>query len=193
MQQPDEARPDAKPAAATQARLAAEAAFTTTPVMVSSLPVVVVKRRKATIDDGVGDGSHGWTEESSAARSPRIHRIGSNPGGVPGEEATEPDANTTDVRDASPVPDDGPPAGARRRRRQKKHGDVTIIRPERPCTSKLAGFRREAMERYERLMAEIRDLDHQAEAVRKVESAEVVRWIRKAIVDYGLDAEDLGL
>lgn len=49
------------------------------------------------------------------------------------------------------------------------------------------------MERYERLMAEIRDLDHQAEAVRKVESAEVVRWIRKAIVDYGLDAEDLGL
>ena len=193
MQDLDKAIPHSKIAATTQARLAAESAFTqvATPALVGS-PVVVVKRRKVVLDSEAGDGSHGSAEEGHAARSPKIHRMEPNLLGVLGE-GVERGAPATDVRESSQARDDEAPTGSERRRRQKRHGQVTIIRPERPSASELAEFRREAMERHERLMAEIRKVDRQAEAVRKAEAAKVVRWIRKAIADYGLDADDLGL
>lgn len=184
----DKALRHAKIAATTEARLAAESAFTqvATPALVSSA-VVVVKRRKVVPDSEVGDGAHASAEEGHAARSPKIHRMESNLEGV------EPGAAAADVRQASLVRDDEPTTASERRRRRRRHGEVTIIRPERPSANEFAELRREAMVRHERLMVEIRKIDRQAEAMRKVEAAKVVRWIRQAIDDYGLDAKDLGL
>jgi hypothetical protein len=42
-------------------------------------------------------------------------------------------------------------------------------------------------------MARILKLERQAEAVKRVEVARAVRWIRQAVADYGLTADDLGL
>jgi hypothetical protein len=47
--------------------------------------------------------------------------------------------------------------------------------------------------RYQALKAEIKKLEHRAEAARKVEAARAARWIKRAIAAYGLRASDLGL
>jgi hypothetical protein len=57
----------------------------------------------------------------------------------------------------------------------------------------LAVTRDGAPSRYRALRAEIEALRQRAEAVRKVEAAQAVRWIKRAIADYGLSARDLGL
>jgi hypothetical protein len=49
-----------------------------------------------------------------------------------------------------------------------------------------------APSRYRALRAEIEALRQRAEAVRKVEAAQAVGWIKRAIADYGLSARDLG-
>ena len=50
-----------------------------------------------------------------------------------------------------------------------------------------------APSRYQALTAKIRKLEQRAEAVRKVEATETVRWIKRAIAACDLRASDLGL
>ena len=49
-----------------------------------------------------------------------------------------------------------------------------------------------APSRYRALRAQIEALRQRAEAVRTVEAAQAVGWIKRAIADYGLSARDLG-
>jgi hypothetical protein len=186
--------PGTKNAGTSQARIDAESVFTPvqTPSSIGSVPVVVVKRRKVVVANESVDGSHDGADEDGAARFPKVYRVEPSMGEEL-EEALDPGAAIAQGGDTSPVRDAARLNDSGRRRRQKKHGNVTIIKPAPPSSSELAERRRKAMERYELLMTEIRKLDRQAEAVRKVEAAKAVRWIRKAIADYELDADDLGL
>jgi hypothetical protein len=45
--------------------------------------------------------------------------------------------------------------------------------------------------RYEALMAKIAGLERQAVAAKRREAAVAIRWIRKAIRDYGIGAQEL--
>jgi hypothetical protein len=47
--------------------------------------------------------------------------------------------------------------------------------------------------RYEVLLTQIAKLRRQADAARKAEAAIAVRWIRKAILEYQIGPDDLGL
>lgn len=176
----------------SQARLVAESAFTTTATpSLDSVPVVV--RRRKIIVNGEAEGeSLECKADDGVGRSPKVYRLESSQVGDL-EVVVDPDAATQQAKDASLPCADGRPIDSHRRRRQKKHGGVTIIRPEPPSSSELAERTRKAVERYELLMAEIRKLDHQVEAARMKEVAEAARWIRKAIAVYNLDADDLGL
>ena len=51
----------------------------------------------------------------------------------------------------------------------------------------------EAQSRHEKLVARIAQLERQAETARKAEAAAAVRWIKKAIDEYGLEARELGV
>ena len=50
----------------------------------------------------------------------------------------------------------------------------------------------EAQSRHDKLMARIARLESEAHTARKVEAAAAVRWIKKAINEYGLEARELG-
>jgi DNA-binding protein H-NS len=45
---------------------------------------------------------------------------------------------------------------------------------------------------YPQLIAQIEDLKHQAEVLREREAAEAIRWIRQAVQQFDLSAQDLG-
>jgi hypothetical protein len=55
------------------------------------------------------------------------------------------------------------------------------------------GVSEEERSRYTELMNEIAGLEREAKAVRDAEAAAAVRWIRKAIAEYGISASELGL
>lgn len=115
-----------------------------------------------------------------------------------------------------------PVVQSKRRRRPKKNGEVTVIRPGRtdvaratslrsnsgessPVTAPasrnleqgfdfdIATIRSRTSASYASIMASIQKLERQAEAIWKAEAAEAARWVRQAIADYGLTAQDLGL
>jgi hypothetical protein len=82
------------------------------------------------------------------------------------------------------------------------HGEVTIIRPPAPDPAPASdGGRveapvlidRDAIARQEAVRVEIARLQRQAAVLKKAEAAKAVRWIRRAIAEHGLTAEDLGL
>ena len=92
------------------------------------------------------------------------------------------------------------------RRRRVLHGEVKTIRPVRtdfdtqlegPSDVDTAildfGVGEEERRRYTRLMNEIARLERQAKAAKKAEAAAAVSWIRKAIAEYGITADDLCL
>ena len=209
----------------SQARLAAEAAFTTLPSPhdeSTDAPVVLVKRNRtvaASSEDNVGtDAGREHVEE---ARAPRVYRIEPTLSpGLPNEVSDESRAavsgNSGDAASSQSV------FHSKRRHRPRKHGDVTVIRPDHANTLEgtdssadrqrlspraapegspavgvfdldIATLRRRTHEDYALLMARILKLERQAEAVKRVEVARAVRWIRQAVADYGLTADDLGL
>jgi hypothetical protein len=126
-----------------------------------------------------------------ATRHPKVYRIDSGLAEGSNESSVEPGAAAASGRGPSQGRDGGEVVG--RRRRHIKHGSVTIVRPAPPSARELAERARIAKEQYERLRAEISELDRQIEARRKAEVGEAVRWIREAIAEYGLGAKDLGL
>ena len=105
-----------------------------------------------------------------------------------------------------------------RRRRRRLNGEVTIIRPMLQEPSAMHdefttgdsepdsigdsqarssdvgrfGVDMKAQSRLDRLMARIARLESEAHTARKVEAAAAVRWIKKAIDEYGLEARELG-
>ena len=54
------------------------------------------------------------------------------------------------------------------------------------------GVEPEEQQRYATLMAEIARLKLQAQAAKEEEAAAAVRWIRKAIAEYGIRSHELG-
>ena len=101
-----------------------------------------------------------------------------------------------------------------RRRRRVRNGRVTIIRPTVDSdpralepreaafapsgfegrTNELGPFRMRdaAQRRYDRLMKAIARLELQAAAARKAEVADAVRWIRRTMARYHIDACEVG-
>ena len=59
--------------------------------------------------------------------------------------------------------------------------------------SDIETLRRRTLEDCEVLAGKILRLERQAQALEQAEAAHAVRWIRQAVADYGLTADDLGL
>ena len=51
----------------------------------------------------------------------------------------------------------------------------------------------EAQTRHEKLKVKIAQLERQAQRAKNTEAAAAIRWIKKAIKDYGIDAREIGL
>jgi hypothetical protein len=196
----------------SKARLEAEAAFEQRPQRSRDKPVVVVKRKRSV---GVSTETHTQSSASSTAdvsRTPRVFRV---------ESVLVVDDNTRGASKAAARPLGGPTAlldeeasntevkSPKRHRRRDVHGKITIIRPERTTAFAAGGPDRLPIEqessvfsslsrdsdlvaRYDVVMAEIEALRRKAVELRKIESAGAVRWIKRAIADYDLTAEDLG-
>lgn len=183
----------ANAASPSPARLAAESAFsivTTIAPTTDDRPVVIVRRRRVAVDGEYEDRSHDGRDQNEATRPPRVYRVDSGPFEGSKEPAAEPGVANTSGGDA---PGQDNCLVVSRRPRRSKHGGVTIMRPALPAASELAEQTRKAKQQYERIKAEIRKLDRQIEAARQVEVGKAVRWICKAIAEYGLEAKDLGL
>lgn len=204
----------------SQARLAAEAAFLPPRPMIDAHdgPVIVVKRKKAVMADG-GHSPSEDTEHSGKSRSPKIYRVEHGPNFAASDSSVEP-IETTGSLNFHDETSGQPVAPPKRRRRIKRHGEVTIIHPQAServgervpaagieesvatsvepiCTEKfvqeIAALKRRALADLASVQSEIRKLERQAEAVRKVEATQAVRWIRKAMAEYDLELADLGL
>jgi hypothetical protein len=186
-------RDDAAASARRQAREAAEAAFGQHRLASEEAPPVVVVKRRRSIGDAIA--GHSGFERSGPegqAREARVVRVESLLA-LQDDKAEPPQAE-------APAPASPP----RRSRRRAPHGAVTIIRPAPPVASDGAEtlqrpsgkndmVDRDAITRYEAVMAEIESLKRHADVLRKAEARRAVRWIRKAMFDYGLTAQDLGL
>lgn len=184
---------EGKPAGPSSARLAAESAFsgiTASETATSARPVIIVRRKKLPVDGEHDDRSPGDDRHHGATRDPKVYRVDSGQVEEPERSAAQAGVANASERGPSPGRDGG--AVVSRRRRHRKHGGVTIVRPAPPSACELAERARVAKEQYERLRAEISELDRQIEAAREVEVGKAVRWIRQAIAEYGLEAKDLG-
>lgn len=208
-------RPQHSPSASSTARAAAEAAFTD-PRDEADVAVVVIKRRRPVVGTIAAVPDVTPNAPANNAREQRVFRVErSRPAGQPSAETGVADAAASLAASAEAL--DGPlestpPIPHRRSRR--KHGAVIVIRPERLADQELgSGDSRESptskpqatslardfafqasldRERFETLRAQIVKLEREAEKLRAQEAAKAVRWIRRAIEDYALTAEDLG-
>ena len=149
-------------------------------------------------------------------RTPRVFKVENQQEGrqdgqeVPSEAALRPqlDDAASDAFEVTQV----------RRRRRRLNGKVTIIRPvsheqnavrdgpsraiSKPDSigdsqaqgSDVGRFDVDlkTQSRHESLLAQIALLERQAQAARKDEAAAAIRWIKKAISDYGIEARELG-
>lgn len=157
--------------------------------------VEVVVKRKRTLQAGADAtlDRQGSAEEASV-REPRVFRV---------DAPVQPPVER--FKDLPTVP------RLRTRRRRVPRGEVKIIRPaatassstplehksetEQPTGLGLSDFgvAPEEKSRYTKLMTEISRLERQAKAAKETEAAAAVSWIRKAIADYGITADDLSL
>lgn len=188
------------PEPASLARLAAEAAFApppraTAPATAEAAPAVIVKRRKALASDAAAPlqpSAHPGDEATpdAADRASRTYRL---------EPAREAPA-AAEQAEAAARADDGAASRRRRRRREPaahRPSDVTIIRPASAAAGSAApdlaqASMPELVQRLASITAEIRQLEREARQAKRAETARAVRWIKRAIADYGLTAADLG-
>jgi len=202
---------------ASQARLAVEALFQTHQPRSEAADVdVVVKRRRIASTDHRVDGNDVAEVVADEVRAPRIFKVEKQQDGL--QDGQEVPSNTdlqTQLSGAASRTFDVTQA---RRRRRRLNGVVTIIRPmlhepnavgdefttanskpgsngdSQAESSDLGRFGVDiaAQSRYEKLMTRIARLESQAQSARKVEARAAVRWIKKAIGEYGLEARELG-
>jgi hypothetical protein len=159
----------------------------------------VKRRRIASTDDRVS-GKDDAQVLADEVRAPRVFQVERQP-----EGQTEPNPDGQLGLSSSAV-------AQVKRRRRRLNGEVTIIRPssqalgegatsENPIGASRAptdddgrfGVPLETQRRHQKLLARIALLERQADKARNAEAATAVRWIRKAIKDYGISAEELGL
>ena len=161
---------------------------------------VVVKRQRTlqADDDSPLDGPP--AAEAATVRAPRVFRV---------EGSVEPKLEQVEELDLPTQV-----AKPRLRRRRVLHGEVKIIRPastDSPARAKGQGLSdlgrsverdsgfldfgvgQDEGRRYATLMTEIAKLERQAKAAKAAEAAAAVRWIRKAIVEYTISKDELGL
>ena len=152
---------------------------------------MVVKRKRTVWPDAEATVERQRSSEESTVRAPRVFRVdGSTP------------PPTKPVKDLPTV------QRLRARRRRVLHGAVTTIRPatadsgadrgpgSEPHEGVLAfldfGVGEEERRRYKTLMNKIAELQLQAKTAKESEAAAAVRWIRKAIAEYGICRSELG-
>jgi hypothetical protein len=199
-------RDQTSPRDAENARLAFEALFETRPTVseIADVEVVVRRRRSASADNSINGGD---CEQGPAAtvRAPRVFKIEKQQQSD-GRVLRDPGLQSETDEATSSVSDLTRPG---RRSRRRLNGDVTIIHPQevigtsaerevlaaqKEDVSEVGMFGADPAERlqYERLMAKIANLERQALAAKKREAGLAIRWIRKAIRDYGVGAQELG-
>jgi len=188
-------RDDAAASARSQAREAAEAAFAHDRLGSQGPPPVVVVKRRRSIGDAIeGQAGSERSKSEGDARKARVFRVESVLA-LQDDKAQVSQATSNPVEGPPSVQDEALAPASSRRSRRASHGKVTIIRPPPPVASGPAEARQRPAGNigYDAVMAEIEWLKRRAAALRKAEARSAVRWIRKAILDYGLTAQDLGL
>ena len=206
----------------SQARLAAEHAFlaASSTGEADGGPVIVVRRKKTVVAASEGhDSTTERLELTRESRTPKVYRVEHGPDSAPSDDLEESDEVATSFTGSHTEAIVQRVVPIKRRRRVIRHGEVTIIRPQPSdgegervltaaeestaptaelvspgkLTQEFTALKRRALADLAAIQSEIRQLERQAEAVRKVEAARAVRWIRKAITEYGLGCDDLGL
>jgi hypothetical protein len=183
------------PVNAEQARFAIEALFQPQRPggEAADVDVVVKRRRIASTDDRVS-GKDDAQVMADEVRAPRVFQVERQP-----EGQTEPNPDGQLGLSSSAVTQVT-------RRRRRLNGEVTIIRPSSQAVVEGAsstegaptdddgrfGVALEAQRRHEKLLARIALLERQADKARNAEAATAIRWIRKAIKDYGISASEVG-
>jgi hypothetical protein len=183
--------------------------------------VVVIKRKKAIAVPGVGDaviaGSDGLVEET---RTPRVFRVetpilgsmqdvdvsASDVGASPAPPVhLKPKRRRTPRPVVTIIHPPDPPAPLAIDRQAPAEADVLVekLRHLEPSLASLHAAQsldvdlsrlgRRASTRHHALRARIERLNKLAEVARKTEAARAVHWIKRAIITYGLEKEDLGL
>lgn len=197
--------------------MAAESAFLAhgSTAAADESPLVVVKRKRTVVTDGNGL-PESLPGHPGASRAPKVYRVEHGPTPDTVDESREATGPTGSAEDASVQA----VSSIKKRRRVRRHGEVTIIHPQPsddPRDGTLAAgaqasaaaaaepsytnsfleditaLERRALADRAAIQSEIRKLERQADAARKVEAAGAVRWIRKAIAEYKLASADLGL
>lgn len=202
---------------ASQARLAAEAAFSRQPLPPETASTtVVIKRRRAISPVDARESDEGRQDtEPAQPRRPKVFRLeahdppaGENQGVAEGSEA---------ITSASSIESNGSPhrTPLKRRRRRVLAGKVTIVRPmesqaslESPVifepTEDVAPQRQRrgngdvragefVSERLQNLYRELKALEQLAQEARAREAAVAIKWIKQAIQTYDLNASDLAI
>jgi len=202
---------------AAQARLAVEALFQAPRLRSEAADVdVVVKRRRIASTDHRVDGNDVAEVVADEVRAPRIFKVEKQQEGQ--QDGQDFSSNTDLQPQLGGAASNTSEVTQARRRRRRLNGEVTIIRPMLQEPSAMHdefttgdsepdsigdsqarssdvgrfGVDLEAQSRHDKLMARIARLESQARTARKVEAAAAVRWIKKAINEYGLEAREVG-
>jgi len=202
---------------ASQARLAVEALFQAQQPRSEAADVdVVVKRRRIASTDHRVDGNDVAEVMADEVRAPRIFKVEKQQEGQ--REGQDLSSNADRQPQLGGAASSTFEVTQARRRRRRLNGEVTIIRPmlhepnavrdefttgdskpdslgnsqARSSDVGRFGVDLEAQSRHDKLMARIARLESQAQTARKVEAAAAVRWIKKAINEYGLEAREIG-
>jgi hypothetical protein len=200
-------RDQTSPRDAENARLAVEALFETRPTVNEKAAdvEVVVKRRRAASADSPGYGDDSEHGAAAAVRARRVFKIEKR---QQGDARVLHDLTSQSESDEATSSGSGLAKGGRRRRR-RLNGGVTIIHPQEPIGTNVERdvfaaqqeevdgvgmFGTDSAEqlRYQKLMVKIAGLERQALAAKKREAQLAIRWIKKAIRDYGIGAQELG-
>jgi len=193
-----------------QARFAVEALFQSERPRGEAADVdVVVKRRRIAPMDNRVDGNDVAAFVAGEVRTPRIFKVEKQQQQESPKGASE---AKTDGESRLGVAVSSPEVTQVRRRRRRLNGEVTIIRPpsqerkavgdeptrakpdSQPQSSALGrfGVDLEEQRRHEKLLARIALLERQAQRARNTEAATAIRWIKKAINEYGIEASEVG-
>ena len=190
-----------------QARFAVEALFQSERPRGEAADVdVVVKRRRIAPMDNRVDGNDVAAFVAGEVRTPRIFKVEKQQQQESPKGASE---AKTDGESRLGVAVSSPEVTQVRRRRRRLNGEVTIIPPplqavgdeptrakpdSQPQSSALGrfGVDLEEQRRHEKLLARIALLERQAQRARNTEAATAIRWIKKAINEYGIEASEVG-
>lgn len=185
--------------------------------------VVVKRPRATESTSVAGESKEAAGAIEDEARAPRTYRLESTAHQAEAAADERDASGTLLETPSDGVGPGSPQQLVQRKRRPRRHGAVRIIRPNSMESAEpaevaasaramplrrtadevqplLNGFefdvsaiRRRAESEHARVMASIDRLEQRAAGLRKKEAASALRWIKRAIADYGLSRADLGL